>query len=102
MELVESELELEETNQRLDEETDALYTRIFKKGTQNHDDGNNNSYIALNNQRANSNDKIYKNSKTGESFTTAVCNYYKKNYPKNYEQYKAIIRQAAIDRFNRH
>lgn len=107
------EAELNETSQKLDEETDAsyaeaLYTRIFKKGTKNHSDGNNNSYIALNDLRAKSNDKIYKNAETGEIFATAddfanaVCAYYRHHYPENYEEYQGVIRKAAIDRFNRH
>ncbi len=97
----------------LNEETDAsyadaLYTRIFKKETAAHTDGNNNSYKALNDLRAKSKDKIYKNSETGETYTTpddfatGVCEYYKERYPENFEQYKDTIKRAAIDRFNRH
>lgn len=40
---------------------DALYSRIFKKAAQEHTDGSNNAYIALNTLRASLDDKkIYK------------------------------------------
>lgn len=87
---------------------DALHSRIFNKSTTKHTDGNNNSYKALNDLRAKSKDKIYKDSETGKTYTTSddfadgVCKYYKKRYPENFEQYKDTIRRAAIDRFNRH
>lgn len=88
--------------------TDALYTRVFKKSTKEHTDGNNNCYVELNSARAKLNDKIYKNSNTGENFETAddfanaVCECYRNRYPENYNENEDSIRNAAIDRFQRH
>ena len=97
----------------LNEETeksyaDALYSRIFKKAAQEHTDGNNNAYIALNTLRASLDDKKYINSESKEEFNNAkefanaVCNYYATKYPENYKLYSIHIKNAAIDRYNRH
>lgn len=63
-------------------------------------------FVELDSARAKSNDKIYKDSETGETFETAddfanaVC--YRNKYPENYNENGNSIRIAVIDRFQRH
>lgn len=46
--------------------------------------------------------KKYINSESKEEFNNAVCNYYATKYPENYKLYSIHIKNAAIDRYNRH